>query len=316
MAEASQGLYAVVFFVLVLTAAGFAIAYYTLQTETKHMRGQHAALLGKDELLDALADEVCAAWVIMPKTNEVDADFLSLGRAVAHCLPKLLNGAGTPARNIGLHRYRFAKEDFTLAGLGSDFSKMQVLLARIDEPTLYQLWESPSMLDLMSMLRFIQSRIHAAAPAVANNAEVAGKANRLLDLLREEADARVICAEIAAQSLLDAGVEKTTDQNPQCELALHAIVEALSFRRNGLGKPFTLAVLVLALSGRGLEDLYRECRHDAETVNGSWRDQFNNLRSYVESLPGWDGRLPFSDMMVATHNSYVTRPLSVLMRVL
>ena len=131
-----------------------------------------------------------------------------------------------------------------------------------------------------------------------------------------DSDATVICSEIQAQSLLDAATEKSTDPNPQCDLALHAIVEALSFRRNGLGKPFTLAVLVLALSGRGLEDLYRECRHDAETVNGSWREQFNNLRTYVESLPGWDGRLPFSDMMVATHNSYVARSLSVLMRVL
>lgn len=316
MSESSQGLYAVVFLVLILTAAGFAMAFYSLQNETKYMRGQQVALLGKEELLGDLAEEVCASWASSPKKNEAEADLLSLARAVAHCFPKLLNSAGTPAQRIGLHRYRIAKEDFVMAGLGGEFSKIQGLLARIDEPTLSQLWESPRMLDLMSMLRFVQSRMYGSSPAELNAAPVSGKANTLLSLLREEADATVICSEIQAQSLLDAATEKSTDPNPQCDLALHAIVEALSFRRNGLGKPFTLAVLVLALSGRGLEDLYRECRHDAETVNGSWREQFNNLRTYVESLPGWDGRLPFSDMMVATHNSYVARSLSVLMRVL
>lgn len=60
---------------------------------------------------------------------------------------------------------------------------------------------------------------------------------------------------------------------------------------------------------------YRKGRHDAEIVNGSWRAKFNGLRSYVERLPGRDGRLPFADMMVTAHNSYVADELSVLMRV-
>ena len=132
---------------------------------------------------------------------------------------------------------------------------------------------------------------------------------------REEVDAMVICAEIGSQAQSLGGINELAEQTAPADRALEGIVEALSFRRNGLGKPFTLAVLVLALSARGLEDLYRECRHDAETVNGSWRVQFNNLRSYVECLPGWDGRLPFTDMMVATHNAHVARALHVLMRV-
>lgn len=315
MFESSQGMYAVVFFVLVLTAAGFAAAYYTLQSEATEMRGQHGALLGMARLLSGLIDEVCASWVGMPEREEDGEELLALARTVAQCMPKLLSNAGARVRHIGLQRYKFTQDDFVAAGLAKEYSQVPHRLATLDEPALSQLWESRRMLDLMSMLRFIQPRLCLSGSRTPNPTEASSQGNPLLSMLREEADAAVICAAMGEQiQLLNAGAEPT-DPNPQGEQALQAIVEALSFRRNGLGKPFTFAVLVLALSGRGLEELYRECRHDAETVNGSWRPQFNGLRSYIESLPGWDGRLPFADMMVATHNSYVSRALSVLMRV-
>lgn len=308
-------MYAVVFFVLVLTAAGFAAAYYSLHGEVEEMRGQRGALLGKTKLLHGLIDEVSASWAGMVHWEEDGTESLSLARTVAQCLPNLLSNASAQARQIGLQRCRLTQEDWAAAGLASEYSKIENLLANIDEPTLSELWDTRRILDLMSMLRFIQSRLSMATPGTSFNAEAASKGNTLLIMLRGEADAALICAEIGEQArLLNAGGDPG-EPNPQGDQALQGIVEALSFMRNGLGKPFTLAVLVLALSGRGLEDLYRECRRDAETVNGSWRVQFNCLRTYVESLPGWDGRLPFSDMMVATHNSYVTRALGVLMRV-
>ncbi|WP_069048641.1 hypothetical protein [Hydrogenophaga sp. RAC07] len=310
-----MGLHAFAFLVLTVAAGGFAVAFYALRSEADEMRGQHGALLGRSQLLEGLLDEVCASWMGMPGWGEPGAELLALGRNVANCLPKLLNKSGMRAGQYRLTRQRLTQEDFVSAGLAHDFSQINILLTRLDEPSISQLWDSRRMLDLMSILRFIQVRLSLSSPKTANMSAAPNHGNPLLSMLREEVDAVDICAEIQNQVQRLNASAHLVKENPQGEQALQAIVEALSFRRNGLGKPFTLAGLVLSLSGKGLEDLYRECRHDAETVNGSWRVQFNGLRSYVESLPGWDGRLPFADMMVATHNSYVADELSVLMRV-
>lgn len=279
------------------------------------MRGQHGALLGRSMFLEGVLDEVSGSWMGIPGWEAQDAELLALGRTVAKCLPKLLSNSTMHGGQFRLTRQRLTHEDFVSAGLAPEFSQITSFLVSIDEAPISQLWESRRMLDLMAILRFIQVRLNLSNPKSTAMLAVSTSENPILSMLREEVDTAVICAEIREQMkrLREAG--SLADENPQGDQALRAIVEALSFRRNGLGKSFTLAVLVLALSGRGLEDLYRECRHDAETVNGSWRAQFGGLRSYVESLPGWDGRLPFADMMLATHNSYVARELSVLMRV-
>lgn len=315
MSNSFMGVYAIAFFVLTIVAGGFAVAFYALRSEANEMRGQHGALVGRSNLLEGLVDEVCASWLGMPEWEEEGAEVVALARAVAKCLPKLISNAGMHAGQFKLTRQRLIQEDFVLAGLAQEFSQVNSLLASIDDAQLSQLWESRRMLDLMSILRFIHVRLNPSTPKPANQTAVQSKGNPILSMLRDEADAADICTEIREQvQRLNAGAN-LIEANPQGDQALQAIVETLSFLRNGLNKPFTLAVLVQALSGRGLEDLYRECRHDAENVNGSWRTQFFGLRSYVESLPGWDGRLPFSDMMVASHNSFVTRELSVLMRV-
>lgn len=316
MSDSFMGMYAISFFVLTLVAGGFAVAFYALRSEANEMRGQHGALVGRSKLLEGLVDEVCASWLGMPEWEEEGAELLALARAVAKCLPKLMSNAGMHAGQFKLTRQRLIQEDFVSAGLAQEFSQINNLLASIDDPQLSQLWESRRMLELMVILRFIHVRLNLSTPKPANQTAVQSYGNPLLSMLRDEVDAANICAEIREQIQRLNGGANLSEANPQGDQGLQAIVETLSFMRNGLGKPFTLAVLVQALSGRGLEDLYRECRHDAENVNGGWRAQFQALRAYVESLPGWDGRLPFSDMMVASHNSYVTRELSVLMRVI
>lgn len=304
---------AVVFFVLVLTAAGFAAAYYSLKGEASELRGQHGVLLGRSKLLEGLVDEVSASWVGMPVSE--DEESLAVARTVAQCLPNLLNSSVAKSRQIGLPRHKFTETEFGAAELLHEHSKINKLLTSIDDPTLTQLWNSRRILDLMSMLRHIQSQLTTGRSKTKLNATAPNIGNPLITLLREEADAAVICAEFEKQGELLGGGSQSNRLDLQASLVFMAVVEALSFRRNALGKPFTLAILVVALSGRGLESLYRECRHDAEVVHGSWRVQFNALKVYVESLPGWDGRLPFADVMVATHDSYVVRALAVLMRV-
>lgn len=306
-------MYAVVFFVLVLTAAGFAAAYYSLRSEASQLRGQQGILLGRSKLLEGVVDEVSASWVGMSQLE--DEEPLALARAVAQCLPNLLNSSAAQSRQIGLPRHKFTQADFGAAALSNEHSKITDLLASIDDPTLTQLWDSRRILDLMSMLRLVQSRLNKGSSQTKPTTVAPGSGNPLIYMLREEADAADICAELAKQVEMPSSGSQSNESDPQASLALQAIIEALSFRRNALDKPFTLAVLVLALSGRGLENLYRECRHDAETVHGSWRAQFTALKAYVESLPGWDGRLPFADMMIATHDSHVARALAVLMRV-
>ncbi|WP_069048658.1 hypothetical protein [Hydrogenophaga sp. RAC07] len=305
---------ALVFFVLVLTAAGFAAAYFSLRTEACEMRDQQGILLGRSKLLEGFVDEVSATWAGLPQGEGDVAEWLALGCTVSRCLPQLVDSPIARARQIALPRHKFTEENFASSNLSDEYSQINKLISVLDDPQLSQLWTSRRLLDMMSMMRFVQA--HLCKGSVPRSfADVPDHGNPLIRMLREEVDAMVICAEIGRQAQSLGGTNELAGQTAPADRALEGIVEALSFRRNGLGKPFTLAVLVLALSARGLEDLYRECRHDAESVHGSWRVQFNNLRSYVECLPGWDGRLPFTDMMVATHNAHVARVLHVLMRV-
>lgn len=65
--------------------------------------------------------------------------------------------------------------------------------------------------------------------------------------------------------------------------------------------------------GGGVEQIFRECTADAE--GGGWRPEYKALRDYIESLPGWDGRLPFNPVARATHNAYANSVLRVLLQV-
>lgn len=311
MQSTAQGILVILLLVLLFATVGLGIAYASERADSRAVQGQRDNLLGVGRLLLDVLGEVRAGWGSMVATEEEGGDFTELGRQISASLPPLFKSLG----NSGvLHQRKLTSQDFAAAGLQEQFKRIEHLLPASGGGDLTDLWASRRFIDLMAMLRSIQ--ISTSRQRVANRAQSQRvEGNPLLHLLRERATAQAILEEVQLQVRQMAIALGREDADAERGLqAFKAVVDVLCYRRDQMNRALTLGVLVQAL-GSGAEQLYRECASDAEGPGGGWRPEYKAIRQYIESLPGWDGRLPFNPVTRATHNAYANSVLRVLLRV-
>lgn len=309
MQPTSQGVLLLLLLVLFFTAAGFAIAYASARDEGKATRGQRDSLVGVARLTQDVLVDIRSAWAALPATEEEGGDLVELGREVSACLPALFRSLGAAA---SFQQRKLTTQDFAAAGIQEQFTRIEKLLPAKGGGDLPSLWAARRFPDLVAMLRSIQLMCSRHRQTMREQSQrVVG--NPLLALLRDKASAPALLEEVNLQVRQMAIATGREDPDAEHGLqALRAVVDVLCYRRDKLKKPLTLGVLVRALGG-GVEQIFRECRADAE--GGGWRPEYKAISEYIESLPGWDGRLPFNPVTRATHNAYANSVLRVLLQV-
>ena len=309
MQSTSHGVLLLLLLVLFFTAAGFAIAYASARDEGKAAKGQRDSLVGVARLTQDVLVDIRTMWAALPATEEEGGDLVELGRAVSACLPALFRSLGGAA---SFQQRKLSAQDFAAAGIQEQFSRIEKLLPAKGGGELPSLWAARRFSDLVAMLRSIQlicSRHRQTMREQSQRVE----GNPLLALLRGKASATELLEEVHLQVRQIAIATGREDPDAERGLqALRAVVDVLCYRRDKLKKPLTIGVLVRAVGG-GVEQILRECTADAE--GGGWRPEYKALRDYIESLPGWDGRLPFNQVTRATHNAYANSVLRVLLQV-
>lgn len=309
MQSTSHGVLLLLLLVLFFTAAGFAIAYASARDEGKAAKGQRDSLVGVARLTQDVLVDIRTMWAALPATEEEGGDLVELGRAVSACLPALFRSLGGAA---SFQQRKLSAHDFAAAGIQEQFSRIEKLLPAKGGGDLSSLWAARRFPDLVAMLRSIQLMCSRHRQTMREQSQrVDG--NPLLALLRGKASATELLEEVHLQVRQIAIATGREDPDAERGLqALRAVVDVLCYRRDKLKKPLTIGVLVRAVGG-GVEQIFRECTADAE--GGGWRPEYKALRDYIESLPGWDGRLPFNPVTRATHNAYANSVLRVLLQV-
>jgi hypothetical protein len=312
MQPTSQGVLLLLLFVLFFTAAGFAIAYASARDEGKATKGQRDSLIGVARLTQAVLVDIRSrcAWAALPASEEEGGDLVELGREVSACFPALFRSLGGA---VSFQQGKLTAQDFAAAGIQEQFSRIEKLLPAKGGGDLPNLSAARRFTDLVAMLRSIQPLCSRHRQTMREQSQrVVG--NPLLALLRDKASPTVLLEEVNLQVRQMAIA--TGREDPDAERGLQAlggaVVDVLCYRREKLKNPLTLGVLVRAVGG-GVEQIFRECTADAE--GGGWRPEYKAISDYIESLPGWDGRLPFNPVTRATHNAYANSVLRVLLQV-
>jgi hypothetical protein len=309
MQSTSHGVLLLLLLVLFFTAAGFAIAYASARDEGKAAKGQRDSLVGVARLTQDVLVDIRTMWAALPATEEEGGDLVELGRAVSACLPALFRSLGGAA---SFQQRKLSAQDFAAAGIQEQFSRIEKLLPAKGGGELPSLWAARRFSDLVAMLRSIQLMCSRHRQTMREQSQRV-EGNPLLALLRGKASATELLEEVHLQVRQIAIATGREDPDAERGLqALRAVVDVLCYRRDKLKKPLTLGVLVRAVSG-GVEQIFRECTADAE--GGGWRPEYKAISEYIESLPGWDGRLPFNPVTRATHNAYANSVLRVLLQV-
>lgn len=308
MQPTSQGVLLLLLLVLFFTAAGFAIAYASARDEGNATKGQRDSLVGVARLAQDVLVDIRSAWAALPASEEEGGDLVELGREVSACLPALFRSLGGAA---SFQQRKLTTQDFAAAGIQEQFTRIEKLLPA-KGGDLPNLWATRRFPDLVAMLRSIQLMCSQHRRTMREQSQrVVG--NPLLALLRDKASAAELLEEVNLQVRQMAIATGREDPDAERGLqALRAVVDVLCYRRDKLKRPLTLGVLVRAVGG-GVEQIFRECTADAE--GGGWRPEYKALRDYIESLPGWDGRLPFNPVARATHNAYANSVLRILLQV-
>ena len=309
MQPTSQGVLLLLLLVLFFTAAGFAIAYASARDESKTTKGQRDSLVGVARLTQDVLVDIRTTWAALPATEEEGGDLVELGREVSACLPALFRSLGGAA---SFQQRKLTTQDFAAAGIQEQFTRIEKLLPAKGGGDLPNLWAARRFPDLVAMLRAIQLLCSRHREAMREQGQRV-EGNPLLALLRDKASANELLAEVQLQVRQLAIATGREDPDAERGLqALRAVVDVLCYRRDKLKTPLTLGVLVRDVGG-GVEQIFRECTADAE--GGGWRPEYKAIRDYIESLPGWDGRLPFNPVTRATHNAYANSVLRVLLQV-
>lgn len=312
---ATQQLLLLAVLVLLVALTLLTLAYSVLRTEAVELRAHQGILAGLSRVFRDVVTDVRTGWTARVVGDEELEDHLSIGRHVAHCLPILLNSLGARVGSSNGHHV-FTADDFAAAGLRDQLQQITDLLAANDRGELNVLWKRRRLIDLVAMLRITQ-QLHdgLVAKKLAALPQETGH-NRLLSLLRDKASADAIRGEIELQIRQLSQATGASDESPERTSALlKAVVDVLCFRRDQRRQALTLGLLVQTLSGRNIEQMYRECLAEEDSSGSGWRPQYKALRAYVDSLPSWDGRLPFHDVTAATHNSVSRVVLAALNRV-
>lgn len=311
MQSTSQGVLLLLLLVLFFTTVGLGIAYASQRTEGRAVQGQRDNLLSIGRLLQEVLVEVRNTWGSLPATEEEGGDLVELGRQISVCLPSLFKHLGGAA---SFTQRKLTSQDFAAAGLHEQFTRIEELMPAKGGGDIPGLWASRRFIDLMAMLKSVQiasSRERVALREQSQRIE----GNPLLALLRNKASANEIVEEVHLQVRQLAIATGREDPDAEHGLqVLRAVVDVLCHRRDRMKKPLTLGVLVRAVGG-GMEQMYRECTADAEGPGEGWRPEYKALKEYIDSLPGWDGRLPFNPVTRATHNAYANSVLRVLLQV-
>lgn len=311
MQTTSQGVLLLLLLVLFFTAAGFAIAYASARDESKATKDQRDSLVGVARLAQDVLIDIRSTWAALPATEEEGADLVELGREVSASLPALFRSLGGAA---SFQQRKLTAQDFAAAGIQEQFTRIEKLLPAKGGGDLPNLWATRRFVDLVAMLRSIQLMCSRHRQTIREQSQRV-EGNPLLTLLRVKAPAPALVDEVKLQQRQTAIATGREDPDAERGLqALQAVVDVLCYRRDQLKKPLTLGVLVRAIGG-GMEQIYRECTADAEGPGGQWRPEYKALRQYIESLPGWDGRLPFNPVTRATHNAYANSVLRVLLQI-
>lgn len=269
---------------------------------------------GTGVILNKLLEEVGASWTRSGSPKPEVKKFADLGRIVASILPKLISSAPAAAVAKGVYKHTFSDADFTAAGVADSFKRIADLVAAIDDQEITRHWNARRIGDLMAIMRECQRSIFRQI-GKEEKEDVTEDSSPLLGLIRNEADSKVICASVVKQvrdRIKDKHHDEAMLQNGIA--ALEAVVLTLSYMRNERKKPFTIGALTLAMTPHGIENLYRQVRTISDSGAG-WPKQCHALRVYVESLPGWDGRLPMPDMTLASHALNAEMILAELLRV-
>lgn len=309
MQPTSQGVLLLLLLVLFFTAAGFAIAYASARGESNATKRQLDSLVGVARLTQDVLVDIRSAWAALPATEEEGGDLVELGREVSACLPALFRSLGGAA---SFQQRKLTMQDFAAAGIQEQFTRIEKLLPAKGGGDLPSLWAARRFPDLVAMLRSIQLMCSRHRQTMREQSQLVVE-NPLLVLLRDEASATELLEEVRLQVRKMAIATGREDPDAERGLqALKAVVDVLCHRRDKLKMPLTLGLLVRAVDG-GIEQIFRECTADAE--GGDRRPEYKALRAYVESLPGWDGWLPFNPVTRALHNAYANSVLRVLLQV-
>ena len=308
MQPTSQGVLLLLLLVLFFTAAGFAIAYASARDEGRATKSQRDGLVGVARLTQDVLVDIRSTWAALPATEEEGGDLVELGREVSAWLPALFRSLGGAA---SFQQRKLTSQDFAAAGIQEQFSRIEKLLPAKGGGDLPGLWAARRFPDLVAMLRTIQLMCSQHRQTMREQSQRI-EGNPLLALLRDKASSKELLEEVNLQVRQMAIVTGREDADAERGLhALRAVVDVLCYRRDKQKKPLTLGVLVRAVGG--VEQIFRECTADAE--GAGWRPEYKALRDYIESLPGWDGRLPFNPVTRATHNAYADSLLRVLLGV-
>lgn len=290
------------------------MAYVVLRDETKQLRIYARGLVGLRRVLGGVFDEMKLSWSTRLQHDTEDASSHEIGVLTSRCLQAI---HATMAHRIAFSsgEIRLEVEDFSSAGVLDPYQRLNTLISTGMREDLKAAWHKRRVQDLVSILRLVQTGIDKEIQAKLEEAKPEPH-NQLLKLLMDKAPSAAICEDIQVQiRLLELATGRLDDTPERTAAALKAVVDALCYRRDHMRKPLSIGVLVQALDGRNLEQLYRDCASDAEAPGGGWRPEYEALRAYVDSLPGWDGRLPFNGITIATHNSVASIILGVLNRV-
>lgn len=307
-------------FALLLIPLGGSIAYagyhfFSIERGVAtDLRNQLQISNGTGVLFNKMLEEISVSWARFGDPGPDVRNFTDLGRLVASAIPKLVASAPANVVAKGLHRHAMSDADFSAAGISDSFPRIASLVSAINDSEITRLWNARKLVDLMAILRECQRSVLRQL-SKEDKEVVVDLSNPLLTMIRNEADSKVICASIVEQvreSIKEKHHDEAMLQNGIA--ALEGVVRTLSYLRNDRKKPFTIGALTLAMTPHGLEALYRQVRAISDSGAG-WPAQCNQLQAYVESLPGWDGRLPMADMTLASHGLNAELILGILLRV-
>lgn len=298
---------ALLFFVLVVLAGTGIVGLIVYRQEAVQLRREVTIFRNAAALLNEVLPEIRLAWEHAPPLDDERQELVALARAISDGLPRLVQSLSPSQLSTRVSRYQFRDTDFAKAQIPSMPSQVAELLEKIDDPDLTALWRARRIPDLMAMLRRLHGQVINPPPAK----PVVEEANPLLVLLRAGCEAQAFCDEVKQQvEIMFPNEASDIEGQSRAAKALLGVVEAVRYR-----KPFTLGAIIQALSPRGMESLYRECRTEAEDVGKGWPPQYAALRNYVETQAGWDGRLPMSERVLSSHAAYVSAIMKVLLNV-
>lgn len=302
------GILLLVSLALAFVAVAYAVSYHHLKETSSHVSGQRDQLLGVGMLLREILVEMRGIW---GRENEGATGVGALMKEVAAVLPQIFKGLGPAAMRAGAHKHKLSSDDFAAAGQAEAFKRIEALVAEIGIEEISSHWRARRMVDLVAILRLGQTHLQKSAEKAQEAAISSPEENRVLRLLREKAGSKEIAAEVELQ--ITQWAQATGREDPDAArglVALRAVLEVLCHRRDQHRKALTLGVLLQTL-GAGTEQLFRELEGSSgsDVPDGPRKA----LRAYVESLPGWDGRMPFNDVTRASHNANMSSVRRVLM---